>query len=224
MFSALKKYWPPQVKEDGALENVIANERTMIHTPDIMLLEQQAHHTVFLYCDRQMRHVRALDGAELLWEGFTKNQHLFWKHDVGQLSHPIATNAIPAFKRSPFLPVRGEVVKVSTQRLVQLDVEKENRVQYRRVKVFITVHLHKMVETMERSRMEAVHGTPFMRGDRYPIPVHYTVEAWMYIGVAKYWTPLLDGGYLFKEGKIITPNKSKMDENRYYFFPPNGYT
>jgi hypothetical protein len=63
----------------------------------------------------------------------------------------------------------------------------------------------------------------YYRGDMRLIPVSYTVQAWMYIGINKYWAPLFDGGYLFKEGKIITPNKSKLNENRYYFFPPNSY-
>src|SRR6187549_3391864 len=71
MFAQLKKYLPSQIKEETHLVHLIEQDKTLEHTPDVMLLEQKADQIVFLYCDKQTRHPRPVEGMEMLWEGYT---------------------------------------------------------------------------------------------------------------------------------------------------------
>lgn len=221
MFNAVKKLFQVQSTVDYSTVQDVQQNRTLVHTPDIMPLEQNEHHLMFIYCDRQTNHPGAVPG-EHLWDAFTDKTYLFWKHDLGKLSYPIALNHLPEFKRLHKLPIRGEVVKMRTSEVVKLDQVKSNRVQFRRVRVPLKVHVHSMVETKERCRLEEMHGIPHVSGDKYPIPCYYEVEAWMYVGVAKYWTPLIDDGYIFPTGQIIEPKNKK--NAKYYFFPSTSYT
>lgn len=228
MFAAVRKIFSQQTNGNSyRVQNMIDNERTGVYSPDVLLLEQKANHLVFLYCDRQTNHPRSVDEADHVWWGQTEREFLLWKHELGKLSYPIVTNWMPEFKRLPHLPVRGEVVRMRTHRLLELDRERDNPVKFKRVRVNVDVPHHQMTYTKDRSSMERLHRTPYIKGDFYPLPVTTRVEAWMYVGVAKYWREQLDG--LFSQGKPFLPNKIKRlneftNEGGYYFFPPNSYT
>lgn len=223
MLNAVRKFFGGQDPEVDLIANIVANDHTRMYSPDAMVLQQQSHHPVFLYCDRQSTHPRAAVDTERLWDAYTVRRHTLWKHDLGKMSYPIALNSVPAYQRLPHLVIRGEVVNMRTEDLILLDEAKRNRVEFKRIKVPVQVKLHQMAETKERSRLEQIHRIPYQRGDHYPIPVNYTVEVWMYIGIASFWVNIIDNGAIFPPGQIITPNKSQLNENRYYLFPPNVY-
>jgi len=218
MISALKRLFAPQSSTVVPMPSIVYGAVSET-TPDILLLEQKANHLMFLYCDRQTTHSNSVL-ADHVWNGFTERRFMLWMRDG--LGLPIALSPIKEFRTVPSLPIRGEVVRMSTKELVELDQERGNGVQFKRVREKISIPHEQLTYTKDRSSMEQLHGKPYVRGDFYPLPCTTTIEAWMYVARNKHWADEIDGGYKFKLAKVIHPNKSALhDTSRdYYHIPP----
>ncbi len=229
MFAFAKKLFQHQTDHYPVLQ-AIQEDTTGVHSPDILLLEQKLYHLVFLYCDRQYKHPREMKDVDHLWTAETQRPYLLWKHDLGKLSYPIATKALFKHRRIPVLPIRGEIVKMSTAQLVELDREKRNRVQFNRVRVPLTVTVELVKDTQTRIEEGLYSPGPYLRGDKQKQRIQYNGEAWMYVGHSPYWLELIDGGFNgIREATSCLPNKVKAErgdftnEGKYYHFPPTEY-
>jgi hypothetical protein len=206
------------------------------HTPDKFWLQTRANWLVFLYCDLQLNHMRAIDDCDLVWWGYSKEHLSVWKNDLGKLSHPVAFKPNPVLQDVPHLRVKGQIVRMRTDRLIKLDQERQNGVQFLRKRIPITI------PSIMTRRDHKNHGGVYdLSKMDYAIPCEDTVWAWSYVGNPEFWLDSLervfnykekqeDGFYrersilVFPEREVFTLNKYSPNNNAepYYYFPPNG--
>lgn len=178
MFSFLrkKKEVPLHVPSLQELEQYSENVR---YTPDTLLLERRAIWNVFVFDNLMKGKVNnALLGEDQVrhnW-AFTKDHFTLWHKDEGRLSTVIPLEETHKF--APFALVKGEIVSVRTQQIINvLDKTYENGVRFarKRVKLYI----------------------PFSYGDlrdpktRVSEPFLSETEAWMYVGSPDFWGPMV---------------------------------
>lgn len=226
---------------DLPIRNIIKNwEEAAKYTPDVARLTQRQNWNVFLYCDLQhkMDDTHPLVGDHV-WDGFTRDHYTMWKNDLGKLSYPVIFKD-DRLKAVEHNKVRGIVVRMRTQRLIDLDAGRLNGVQFQRIRVPITIPHYALMKVKDRPSHQRLHGGGYLRGDRQIIPCEHKVWAWMYVGKPDYWLDDLrkiltakiiradarrnDEHTLIFDGKTV-PSATRYlpnDENKepYYFFPP----
>lgn len=137
-------------------------------TPDRLLIELSSDYVfVFEYGDMQtgMLHHKMLQSEES-FVGYTMDRYYLWTKRQGDFSYPIALNK--GVLNQPRLKVRGELHKIPSWNLRNLDRHRQNGVQFIRKKRRI------LLETVGNNGK------------------HLAVNAWVYIGLPSYWEEPLE--------------------------------
>lgn len=205
------------------------------HTPDIAYLNQREHQLVFI-CDG-MQH-RLPDHASIeaytggVWPAFTEAPFSLWhrREDDNVIPLPYMNE----FKRLT-APIKGQLIRMLTPRLIKLDEDKQNGIQFNRVRVDLSVPHRLSWPTRDREGIRYLFNKRDVVKHGYAPPTHHhendesfvmvtrysTVKAWMYLGVPNYWKDQLDGGFAFKPVTRFTPNNKKLTP--YYMFTIQEY-
>lgn len=218
------------------IQNII-RDGTPTHTTDVLRLQQRANWLVFLYCDMQHKHPRAIDQSDLVWEGFTKDHYTMWKNDLGKLSHPVLFDFDRRLSSVSHNKVRGEVVRMRTNRLIELDAERQNGVQFQRVRVQISVPHFALVP--DKGHTSILRKFEYQKGDYVKVPCEQLIWAWMYISKPDFWLEDLrkvskikvttagrrnDEALLVLDNKVVSSAKRHLPNNEnnepYYYFAP----
>jgi hypothetical protein len=231
---------------------MIIRDGELKHTPDVLRLQQRSNWLVFLCCELQHRigsienqaHQQWLEEGFQVWEGFTKEHFTMWKNDLGKLSHPVVFKREGRLSAVSHNKVRGNIVRMRTPRLIKLDGERQNGVQFQRVRVQVSVPHFALIPVKDRSSHQRLHGGNYVKGDYQAVPCEQLVWAWMYIGRPEFWLEDLrkvntvkftrsdarrnDEHILVLNGKTVAsvPRYLPNNENNepYYYFAPNECT
>lgn len=206
MFPALKRLvWgngPPQEQQ--------AQINDWDNTTDQWFLEQFARQLVFVADDLRVggkNHQVIMDlspvGRAINPSVYTHNKYLAYKQDLGK-DHSTAivmpADYVPSghiFNPPDPAPVQGELYAVDAFRMYLLDKHMQNGVKYRRVRTRITYPFRDVKNYRTNNPKVSPH--------RF-----ITITAWMYVGIPRYWDPLI-GGVLAKPLPL-----HKHDEPRHY--------
>lgn len=190
------------------------------HTPDIAALEDSAFQLVFA-CDDLMYAGKSYD---LIREHSTNECRGFSQHKLNFYYHREAKMGVPVVgkKSSANQPLRikGEVHKVFSNRLVELDNRYRNGVCFHRVRVPILVPWrdHELIRNQSTDGRQL---PPVLAGIKHklgPEQLH-VLEAWMYVGKTSFWMDKLDNGFETPQVPIYEPKEDKPWLTRYYKFP-----
>lgn len=210
------------------------------HTPDIAYLNQREHQMVFI-CDGMQEHLPDFEKIEAYvepkWPAFTSTPFSMWHRREDDCVIPLPY--MKEFHRHTH-PIRGQIMRMKTPRLIKLDEDKWNGVQFNRVKVDVTIPYSVNVETNDREgtkylfdkaplikhgyKPSAHHRHPeatIDRNSKVSVTQYFTSKAWMYIGVPSFWKDQLDGGFAFKLVQRFKPNNKSL--NPYYMFTIQEY-
>lgn len=164
------------------------------YTPDIRTLQMNKHWYVFEYGEHMQSHRKHTflvnDKAKFVGAAFTQFANLvMYKKDLGTFSYPIALSRTPKPKEVWLSDVgrpariKGELYCVEgTEAIVSLDIERENGVSFKRVRMTI---LMPYTKTMWSARTGSFVAEEFLA----------EVPAWFYVGIKEYWDGILDNGY-----------------------------
>jgi len=210
-FSSAKKV------EKQDLSPLLDFDKDTEYTPDVATLERRTHWLLFVPDQMMSRHhsnVKLGSSVKML-EALTEDNFSFWKQRRGDF-----TQAIPlgeAFKTVPFNPIKGEVFLVKSQKFFELDTERRNGVEFERKRIKLKVPYRRVSSKdffiKEKDKYEwALANTPYHEGQ---------LNAWMYVGISNYWSPLLDGGYMFTPVKSFIPHNKRLTQ--YYYFTIGEY-
>lgn len=170
------------------------------HTPDIVRLQQKEEHLYFAYHLLNNSHSGYIDS------GMTVDPFQLWKGQYGDGIHPFAMHHLPEMHRFPCLPIKGRLLLLSTEELIQLDAGVQNGVQFTRKRVEIRVP--REFDTHERDATIRLGSNIFpayhRRNSRVCVPLGGTVKAQIHIGRPEFFADQLDGGYRFSPVKPFT--------------------
>lgn len=173
----------------------------MRFTPDICKLEEYQYQRLFVYdemMEKGYNHAILGDHGEfpqarkLAHAVYTDDLYVLWKKKLGSLSYPVAMRtASPTRQRldDNLQPtgsrkrIKGQLFAVRPSRFVNLDIWKENGVQFRRRRVDVLVPYRSVQWNKQEGNMHSLFSV-------------MKVKAWMYIGLKDYWDEFMDDGYL----------------------------
>jgi len=181
-------------------------DRKVDYTPDLVNLEQFENQRIFVY-DEMMRGHRKdhlLQGS-FKCMAFTTDRFTLWKKKLGDYSFPIASRV--QYSSTPFTRIKGEVHLIAPRSFLDLDTHKENGYTFRRKR--IKVDIPYTVRKWEN-------------GNTIDEKSSIQVEAWMYIGINRYWAEQYDGGYFFEPVRSFPP-KNLDTKREYYYFTKMEY-
>ena len=192
------------------------------HTPDAAILEESEFQLLFI-CGTMM-HNRAEyskieKNSEFLWRAFTYENFSFFCRTLPK-DTPLP---IPLSVDTPLAPrvkIFGEVHKIKSEFIKELDILMANRVQFQRqkVKVMIPGRWRVNEENHDVSGKALPKVLLGKKGLIAPETIHLR-NMWMYVGIPGYWEPLLDGGYFFQKVTTKLPYRSKTWlGDKYYLF------
>ena len=159
------------------------------HTPDLVELENAEYRRLFVPDEMMSRHHRF---------GLIKD-HLYpmapivaltqTKFSMVRCNRRSPSTVVPLrmpFADTPRRHVRGELYGVKSSRFVELDIYKRNGVEFRRTRVNLIIPMRRLSQqywTKERDRYS-------LSMEAFPYEER-TIDAFMYVGKAKFWEPLL---------------------------------
>lgn len=228
MFGALKKiaalvqpkFPMPKVKGFPA-QNFIAGLRNTVrdikkYTPDYVELQQ--HKYQLLFCPDELMigyHKNDLLGkSESLATAFTVDEYTMVKKRLGKQSQAITLKERNSMY--PSLPIKGKLFAVRPYRFLEIDKYKENRVQFYRERVALSVPYSVKMWCKERDLLQRAFNEKRQHIFQQDPAI---VEAWMYVGVNDYWKELLDGGMMYPAVK-----QYHHLNGGYYFFTKGEYS
>lgn len=201
-------------------------------TPDAPELERSQFHFVFFY-DCMMRgrpeYIKMNPPTEFRTHGFTDQTFHMWRKKLGLESFPIALEKNDPNDTTPWADgnrfinrfeqnarIKGEIHKIPTNFMFDLDKHYLNSVEFIRKRVRIEIPW-KQKRTFDRT-------TSTIEKVRY-------YDAWMYVGNPEYWYGLgdgwscykpkdqgwdtIDGGFLFEPVKIYN---GRSEYPPYYYY------
>lgn len=187
------------------------------HTPDLQALSRKKSHRVFLYGESMC----SISGAHTIEEfgkrqatAFSVRKFELWKKKLGRSSFPFALE--PHFKTVQAQSLKGELWKMTTEGLLDLDFSLRNGVEFQRVRAMFSIPYREVVFLKNRLVTKEPGEEPSYQSivtSNEPRVMH--VSAWVYVGVSSYWVPQVDGGYLTSP---VSRFKSKRTGEQYYFF------
>jgi len=149
--------------------------------------------------------------SQFIGNAFTLGENwVLWKKKLGVGTFPIALR-IP-FEMTQTGRIKGELFKVNSSRILELDEYKSNGVEFRRKRVEVLIPYRHIKRIVNRD-----HNYEQVITDHVA-----KLEAWMYIGRYKYWQDFLDAGYHFKPCKIYEPGRLILP-GKYYSFTDLEY-
>lgn len=205
------------------------------HTPDIAYLNQREHQLVFIYDGMQTR-LPEFDKIEsytsAAWPAFTEAPFSLWHRREDDSVIPLPY--LNEFKRL-VAPIKGQLMRMRTSRMIKLDEDKFNGVQFERVKVDLSVPYQCFINTRDRDGLRYLFNKTDEIKHGYRPPTHHhendesfvivtrysPVRAWMYLGVSNHWKDQLDGGFAFNPVTRFKPNNKLL--NPYYHFTIQDY-
>jgi gamma-glutamylcyclotransferase (GGCT)/AIG2-like uncharacterized protein YtfP len=204
--------------KDNKQEEVFPNNYWLIENRprswDAWKLEQYIWQPVFIY-DQLMRKHRMNhlleNHSQFQCTAYTWGSNwTLWKKRLGLGTFPIPL-------RIPMTGVeqgriKGEIYKVRSSRIIDLDEYKLNGVEFRRKKVDLLIPYRRQQRIVNEDHNYETINTDLV--------AH--VEAWMYVGRYKYWQDFIDAGYNFKTCKIYEPHGSLLI-GKYYSFSNQEY-
>lgn len=218
MFNILRKKSPSEFKL-----------KDIRFTPDAVQLEQRQLHRLFVpdeLAEGMSDHHR-VDGLSLtLASAYTRDKFIMYKHEkvveeIGEpktkvIGVPLLDNRSHSEKQKVQLPgdrnfmakVRGQLMAVFPKVLFELDIYRENTVQFNRKRVHVCIPYYEQGVNRD--------GKEFMTGEKV-----FIIEAWMYVGSREYWEPFIDNGFYFKKAGIFPSERRWLKE--YYDFTYKGY-
>jgi hypothetical protein len=179
-------------------------------TWDAAQLQQYPWQLVFVY-DQMMRrhrmHHLLKDDAVYQGTAFTMGSNwVLWKKKLGQGTFPISLKK--TFFNIETGRIRGELYKVWSSRVLDLDEYKVNGVEFRRKKVELLVPYRHIDRILNADHNYEIVSTDLVA----------KVDAWMYMGRLKYWEDFLDAGYSgVVPCQIYRPASSLLIGNYYSF-------
>jgi hypothetical protein len=229
MFNILRKeeerddIWPDQGFLNRAAEEVM-------HTPDTPLLLQREYQVLFVYgrmMSRMPDYEKIKENVVAQFRGYTQPDYAMWIKRLGSHSYPIALPPNSELEWEGWTDPRGgepasilgELMFIESRRIIQLDREMQNGVQFLRIPVHTILPYRNVLYIKERRYIEEVFGKYF--GGKSVLTSDWrlmNIKAWMYMGNPDYWVPQLDAGFSFTPSKIFRPNNPRL--KNYYFFPP----
>lgn len=215
MFQAVKKL----VGLGGPDEAAVSWHRRNILTPDIWKLEQSMFQLVFIPDDMMRGRINNHLIAEGARDGdipvhpacFTLEKFTFFKQDLGVQSFPIAMEKDwkpQNYHRVAPIPakIKGQLYAIFSPRMKVLDIHRQNGVQFRRIRTFVTLPYQFVGYSKDR---------PLPKFS--PEYIH-TVEAWIYVGIPEYWNDRIGDIFGVTECNHYEHDIPKFWVDRYYKF------
>lgn len=196
-------------------------------TPDMAELAKRPFHRVFIPDEMMSPHFQNSllgEGSVLRCWAFTTDKFSLWRKKLGKASLVIPLET--KFKEAPYASLRGELYKVPTENIPELDNYKANGVEFIRKRVSLAIPY---------TAFDTKPGTPTYR--TVVRKVDTSIDAWMYVGSHETWNPRFVKGskikYINKDGTTVgrlsdghiyvsvreyTP-RNKLLENYCYYAP-----
>lgn len=193
------------------------------YTPDYWKLTQFKRQLLFVYSDIKFEHENNWMVAEASFVPlphqpvvYTEQPFTFWKRDLGPMSFPVMMphNYRPTgYVRWPVEShsVQGELWSIDPEQFKKvLDQHHLNGVMYRRERVKVIIPSQNVVWGSSK--------LPFI-SDFFT----KTVMAWAYVGIPKYWDPLIGG--IFASAQVeasehINPPVKRLKQYYNFDLPP----
>lgn len=172
---------------------------SVAHSPDLGILEQFEFQLLFSpdETQRDLSAYSLIEDSAFLCHAYTARPFNYWEQRDG-LPIPMETTnqvfGVPSVHGfPPALKIKGELHLIRPYQFKELDIYKENRVQFLRKRVKLLIPHHPTNKPAEEQ-------------------VYVLKGAWMYVGAADYWNDLLDGGFNFKAVQTHTNPRPWLTE------------
>lgn len=195
------KAYPLQIEVNKILEN----------SPDAAVLMRYELQLLFVYDQMMDGMYEAGKLAECMFgaTAYTVADYVLWKKKLGLRSEAIAAAPKINHRWSFDTPakVQGQVYAVRPEKLIELDKEKNNMVEFQRIRVRLAIPYREIAWVKDRDAIA------YLTGKTEPNSIIITdekvceIKAWMYVGT-EYWDELFDGGFLFGPVKLYTPKSA----------------
>lgn len=192
------------------------------YTPDQWLLDESAWQLLFVYNTFQRGHVDhewfidpdGCQGPIRRCLAFTQNSNFTMvKKNMSRESFPIALVPTTELTSLETGHIQGEIYKVRPSQFNVLDTWHRNTVEFIRIRVNLTVPYRRLTRRLTPNAVDnasmLVSSSVLTRGFK-------SVRAWMYLGIAGFWNPLIDAGYLYSPVKKY-PHVSKHIGDCFYY-------
>lgn len=169
------------------------------YTPDTWRLCSREFQRLFVYDNYMKGHTEHQNMLDVRGEyqaiGYMHETDLsLWKKQLGRASFPVALIGAEV----PYSPVKGELYKVPTDFIFELDKLRENGLQFQRVRTKIRVPQREVVWLKERVELHprikgnaelayAQNLEPELHSTITVEAVDKHIDAWVYIGMPDYW-------------------------------------
>lgn len=194
MFNKMKKFLHDNFKFPSKAWTEEQND-IAYHTPDMWKLEMHENQLVFLY-DEYMygrsQHKVLTSFAERMGTAFSFDEYTMWNYQNTQGITPVVMKSM--YHINPARKVKGELYSLRPKYIRDLDILKQNGVQFRRKRIRVIVPSKPEVWVKERDGMKRLfQDKKASTSSWFSLPLENRFfDAWMYFGVDKYWTPKID--------------------------------
>lgn len=207
-------------------------------TPDCGELEESAYAPLFVY-DNMMEGLKDFSliqpHIEDRWTAYTRDHFALVKERLGSNSYPVMLEkglsssyevfpeqdngnkkGVAEWEIIKKFRVRGQLVKIDSKRIKQLDIARQNGVQFDRKRIKVNI-------PFRTSGWSKQHGRGFLSE---PMVAHVWAHA--YVGRDEYWREQLESLYSdrFFACDVVTPNAMvnyNGDPDLYYMFSRKDY-
>lgn len=214
MFQAVRDFFQKTETDPAAAKWL----KQCVMTPDIWKLEQSQYQLVFIPDDMMKGRINhhliedaARNGEPVHPACFTLERFTMYKKDLGDLSFPIPmkkeyepTNWLRVRPRPA--KIKGQLYAILSPRIIKLDILKQNGVQFTRERQKISLPFRHVLYD-EKKPLPDISRT-YLR----------TVEAWMYIGIPKYWDDLVGDMFTVRECEKFELDQPQFWIEDYYKF------
>lgn len=194
MLQALRGWWERGRKYPGEGWLETARQEAAF-TPDTWNIENSPMQLLFLPCELQTAHIRADlvagKGAKL-WMGFTKQEFTLCRD---------RENDSALFLDEPRHPVKGEIWKILSSQMTELDKYKKNGVGCIRKWIDVQIPYTRFVPKNRTIKGQSETADMGM---------------WAYINPSEYWKDKLDGGFRYPSIRLFKPNNPFLKPFYYY--------
>jgi hypothetical protein len=213
MLGEIRKAICDFIEPQPKITNDWFNQYCLNFTPDLAEIEStRTHHMVFI-CDTMMDGCKdrlfLTSATEHQAYAYTALQMVLWRERTDHVHR-----VIPILEPRPFArlgwcdppkratrkiisaPIRGQILKIPTEVLIELDKLKQNGIMFQRTKMLVSIPAVRSFAKKDGTMEEA------------PEKI-YKVYTWMYVGNNDYWDNHIDGGFSFTPARIIQPRQTK---------------
>lgn len=196
-------------------------------TPDHLELEAKQHVRVFFYngmmrgypmFERFVQPYLVVPDQEkcprTTWAWTREKFHLFNRVD-GTL--PVVFEQM--FSSASIGRIKGQLFHVRPQCFFDIDNLLQNGNMFVRAKATFVVPFRKIVDAKDPVTMAESFGVDREEGALITTRMLYVPSrAWIYFGKKDYWSTRIDGGFMYKPGRLFIPKNELAWLEPYYFF------